>query len=146
MVNRAVSGKSDAKTGQSGARLRLRLMFDDLEGGNADESRKTAAYKAMLGPGKADLLERIGETGSIAGAGRAMGMSYQRAWMLVETMNTIFAEPLVESSRGGSAGGGAELTQAGRKVLSLYRALEQRTLEAGNAEVEAICALLKPRG
>ena len=142
MTNLKNHGESGTNTARSQPRLRLRLMFDDLHGGD----RKAAPYKAMLGPGKADLLEKIGETGSIAAAGRAMGMSYKRAWLLVETMNAIFAEPLVASSRGGSAGGGAELTQTGRKVLSLYRALENRTLEAGNAEIEAICALLKEEG
>ena len=71
-------------------RLRLRLVYP---GG------------AMLGPGKADLLEGIRETGSIAAAGRRMGMSYKRAWSLVETMNAMFAAPLVETSRGGAAGG-----------------------------------------
>lgn len=143
MMNRETGGKSGIKPGRNPARLRLRLMFDDLDTGKAGEDGKAAPYKAMLGPGKADLLEKIGETGSIAAAGRAMGMSYKRAWMLVETMNAIFAEPLVTSSRGGSAGGGAELTEAGNQVLSLYRSLEKRTLEAGNSEIEAICALLK---
>ena len=151
MTNREAGGKSSTEPGHTPARLRLRLMFDDLDAGKADEAGKSAPYKAMpykamLGPGKADLLERIGETGSIAAAGRAMGMSYKRAWMLVETMNSIFAEPLVASSRGGSAGGGAELTEAGRRVLSLYRSLEKRTLEAGGTEIEAICALLKQPG
>ena len=146
MTKHDAGGKSSANPGRIPARLRLRLMFDDVEAGKADEDGKAAPYKAMLGPGKADLLERIGETGSIAAAGRAMGMSYKRAWMLVETMNSIFAEPLVASSRGGSAGGGAELTEAGRRVLSLYRSLEKRTLEAGGDEIEAICALLKQQG
>ena len=151
MTKHDAGGKSRANPGRIPARLRLRLMFDDVEAGKAEENGKAAPYKAMpykamLGPGKADLLERIGETGSIAAAGRAMGMSYKRAWMLVETMNSIFAEPLVASSRGGSAGGGAELTEAGRRVLSLYRSLEKRTLEAGGTEIEAICALLKQPG
>ena len=151
MTKHDAGGKSRANPGRIPARLRLRLMFDDVEAGKADEAGKAAPYKAMpykamLGPGKADLLERIGETGSIAAAGRAMGMSYKRAWLLVETMNSIFAEPLVASSRGGSAGGGAELTEAGKRVLSLYRSLEKRTVEAGSDEIEAICALLKQRG
>ncbi|WP_349293822.1 LysR family transcriptional regulator [Gemmobacter sp. 24YEA27] len=70
-------------------RFFLRLYFDN----------------AMVGPGKAELLEHIRETGSISAAGRAMGMSYKRAWMLVEELNAAFASPLVASARGGSGGG-----------------------------------------
>ena len=73
-------------------RLRLRIVFGD---------------DAMLGPGKADLLEHIRDTGSIAAAGRRMDMSYKRAWMLVEEMNGAFRDPVVSSTRGGAKGGGA---------------------------------------
>lgn len=97
----------------------------------------------MLGPGKADLLERIGQTGSIAAAGRSMSMSYKRAWMLVETMNAAFREPLVESSRGGAKGGGARLTEAGAEVLSNYRKLEEIMAEAGAARIGAIQSMLR---
>ncbi|MBN2907739.1 MAG: LysR family transcriptional regulator [Rhodobacteraceae bacterium] len=108
-------------------RLRLRIVFGDL---------------ATLGPGKADLLERIRETGSIAGAGRAMEMSYKRAWNLVEEMNSAFRHALVESSRGGSRGGGACLTETGATVLAHYRALEQITATAGAERIAALTALL----
>ena len=77
-----------------------------------------------LGPGKADLLEGIAGTGSIAAAGRQMGMSYKRAWMLVEALNAMFHGPLVVSTKGGRAGGGAELTDLGRQVLAAYRRAE----------------------
>ncbi|SUZ33468.1 Molybdenum-pterin-binding protein MopA [Roseibaca ekhonensis] len=97
----------------------------------------------MLGPGKADLLERIGQTGSIAAAGRSMSMSYKRAWMLVETMNAAFREPLIESSRGGAKGGGARLTEAGAEVLSNYRKLEEIMAEAGAARIGAIQSMLR---
>lgn len=93
---------------------------------------------AMFGPGKADLLEGIARTGSIAAAGRDMKMSYKRAWMLVETMNDAFAGPLVESSRGGARGGGARLTDRGARVLKAYRALEAQATEAGRAEIGQI--------
>jgi len=73
-----------------------------------------------IGPGKAALLEAIGDTGSIAAAGRRMGMSYRRAWLLVHTMNECFQSPLVEAAKGGTAGGGAQLTTAGRDVLRHY--------------------------
>jgi|SRR5688572_20768890 len=77
-----------------------------------------------LGPGKADLLAAIAATGTIAGAARSLGMSYMRAWSLVRTMNQCFRAPLVDASRGGDAGGGAELTAAGQEVLALYRRME----------------------
>lgn len=97
----------------------------------------------MLGPGKADLLERIRETGSIAAAGRSMAMSYKRAWMLVEEMNAAFRDPLVDSTRGGARGGGAALTAAGAEVLANYRKLEEIMAEAGAARIGAIQSLLR---
>ncbi|WP_211100052.1 winged helix-turn-helix domain-containing protein [Acuticoccus kandeliae] len=98
---------------------------------------------AMLGPGKADLLEHIRETGSISAAGRRMGMSYKRAWTLVETMNTIFEEPLVDSVRGGPSGGGARLTAEGERVLAHYRSLQGRAYEAAQEDIAAIESMLK---
>ncbi len=97
---------------------------------------------AMIGPGKAELLERIGQTGSIAAAGREMGMSYKRAWMLTEALNAMFRAPLVARSRGGPGGGGAALTDLGREVLALYRAFEARVAQAGKAQLDAMRALL----
>ena len=94
--------------------------------------------KFVFGPGKADLLEAIGREGSISAAGRAMGMSYKRAWSLVEEMNIGFEAPLVESARGGAHGGGAHLTEEGRAVLADYRRLEARLVEDGAGEVAAI--------
>jgi molybdate transport system regulatory protein len=79
-----------------------------------------------MGPGKADLLEAIGREGSISGAGRAMGMSYRRAWLLVDTMNRCFAEPLVEAH----SGSGARLTPAGEAALADYLALAERAEHA----------------
>ena len=83
-----------------------------------------------MGPGKADLLEQIGESGSIAEAAAELGMSYMRAWTLIKTMERCFREPLVKVSRGGAAHGGAQLTTNGRKVLALYREMEKRSLSA----------------
>lgn len=77
-----------------------------------------------MGPGKADLLAAIMREGSIAAAGRAMGMSYRRAWLLVDEMNRSFASPLVAALPGGGAGRGARLTPLGEAVLADYRALE----------------------
>jgi molybdate transport system regulatory protein len=82
-----------------------------------------------MGPGKADLLDAIAETGSISAAGRTMRMSYRRAWMLVDTMNACFRSPLVSTEKGGSDGGGAVLTDTGWRVLRSYRALSNQVRE-----------------
>jgi molybdate transport system regulatory protein len=76
-----------------------------------------------MGPGKAMLLREIAATGSISGAARAIGMSYRRAWLLVETMNGAFRVPLVETATGGRSGGGARVTEAGQIALARYEAL-----------------------
>ncbi|MGQ7791223.1 winged helix-turn-helix domain-containing protein [Faunimonas sp. B44] len=96
-----------------------------------------------LGPGKADILEAIGETGSIAAAGRRMGMSYKRAWLLVQTMNSCFREPLVQSARGGKERGGAVLTETGAAVLSSYRRMEALTEGAIRSEMDALRRMLR---
>lgn len=108
-------------------RLRLRILFGD----------------AMLGPGKAELLERIRDTGSIAAAGRQMDMSYKRAWLLVEEMNAAFQAPLVTSTRGGPGGGGAGLTEAGAEVLRLYHAIVEAAERATGDEIGALEAMLR---
>lgn len=104
--------------------------------------RVILAPDVMLGPGKADLLEGIRETGSIAAAGRRMGMSYKRAWTLIGTLNAGFAEPLVEATRGGRSHGGARLTALGQEVLDTYRTLEGRAADATRAETAALRARL----
>jgi molybdate transport system regulatory protein len=104
--------------------------------------RIVLAPDVVIGPGKADLLEGIRDTGSIAGAGRRMGMSYKRAWYLVETMNRYFAGPLVTASKGGRRGGGAALTELGEQVLKSYRRMEQRTHRAIERELDRLRALL----
>ena len=84
----------------------------------------------LLGSGKADLLAGIAETGSIAAASRRMGMSYKRAWYLIDTLNGYFPAPLVTSSKGGRTGGGAALTEQGRMVLGVFRRLERNAAAA----------------
>ena len=96
-----------------------------------------------FGRGKADLLQFIDEAGSISAAGRRMSMSYRRAWALVDEMNTTFTEPLVDSARGGSGGGGASLTEKGRAVLAHYRALEIILRETGAPHLDALKASLR---
>ena len=108
-------------------RIRLRMYLD---GGG------------MFGPGKADLLEHIAERGSIAAAGRQLGMSYKRAWSLVEAMNAMFKAPLVESTRGGAGHGGARLTKEGVRVLSLYRGIEEKTRSGAAQEFRAFERML----
>lgn len=95
-----------------------------------------------IGPGKADLLEGIKETGSIAAAGRRMGMSYKRAWLLVETMNSCFRTPVVSTSRGGRSRGGASLTPTGETVLAGYRRMEALADKAIAKEMAKLRAVL----
>ena len=79
-----------------------------------------------MGPGKADLLDAIAREGSISAAGRVMGMSYRRAWLLVDTMNRCFCAPLVETHPGGGTQAGAKLTAEGRDALAAFRALSEQ--------------------
>jgi len=96
-----------------------------------------------FGPGKADLLELIAETGSIGKAASRMKMSYMRAWTLVQTMNRCFKQPLVAATHGGEGGGGAELTETGRHILALYRELETKTAAATRATAKKILSQLE---
>lgn len=98
--------------------------------------------KAYVGPGRADLLEGIARTGSISAAGKEMGMSYKRAWSLVQALNEGFGKPLVETARGGAAQGGASLTPLGEEVLARYRAMEKATEAAIANDVEALRAVV----
>ena len=100
--------------------------------------RVTLSETAYIGPGRADLLELIASTGSISAAGKAMGMSYKRAWSLVQALNEGFGVHLVESSRGGAAQGGAHLSEAGRVVLAHYRAMQDKTRAAIAEDVAAL--------
>jgi molybdate transport system regulatory protein len=106
--------------------------------------RVTIAGDFYLGPGRADLMELIAETGSIAAAGKRMGMSYKRAWELVQALNAGFGQPLVETSRGGSAQGGARLTAAGTEVLARYRQMQAKATAAIAEDLAALVPLLRP--
>jgi molybdate transport system regulatory protein len=97
-----------------------------------------------VGPGKIRLLELIDETGSISAAGRAMAMSYRRAWLLIESLNTSFREPVVDTRAGGRAGGGARLTAFGKDLVLRYRTLERDAARAVDPEVDALAAALAP--
>lgn len=91
-----------------------------------------------IGPGKIELLEKIADLGSISAAGRAMGMSYRRAWELVEETNQIFGKPVATRQIGGKHGGGAQLTPLGLALVSRFRAIEATVAEATRAHVAAL--------
>jgi molybdate transport system regulatory protein len=97
-----------------------------------------------IGPGKADLLDAIDREGSISAAGRALGMSYRRTWLLVDSMNRCWAERLVDTTPGGGQGSGARVTPFGKQVLASYRAVESSILAAADTEAFAtLTALLR---
>jgi molybdate transport system regulatory protein len=109
------------------ARLTLRIDLGD---------------ERAIGPGKIRLLEAIRDTGSITQAGIALGMSYRRAWLLVDDMNNCFREPVIAAQAGGSHGGGAALTPFGTRLIDQYRAIEAEAHAATAArlgELEAAC-------
>ncbi|MEO5373767.1 MAG: LysR family transcriptional regulator [Alphaproteobacteria bacterium] len=96
-----------------------------------------------LGPGKAALLEAIDRTGSISAAARGLGMSYRRAWLLVDSMNKGFREDLVIAATGGAGGGGARVTPAGHDVLRRFRDMEAKATRSIEAELAEFASLLK---
>lgn len=96
-----------------------------------------------MGPGKADLLDAIIREGSISAAGRDMGISYRRVWLMIDTMNNGFKEPIVALARGGKHGGGACVTPFGLDVLKRYRAMQKETQAMAQKHFEAIKPLLK---
>lgn len=95
-----------------------------------------------VGPGKVDLLEAIDAAGSITAAARSLGMSYRRAWLLVDTMNRCFRAPVVEAGAGGKRGGGARLTRLGSEVVKRYRRIERNAARAGAADIRALARKL----
>ncbi|MCZ8150511.1 MAG: LysR family transcriptional regulator [Roseomonas sp.] len=97
-----------------------------------------------FGPGKAELLEAIRDTGSIAAGGRRMGMSYQRAWDLVAAMNAHFREPVVAAAKGGARGGGTALTPFGVEILAAYREIEALAAEATAERLDWLRRQLAP--
>jgi molybdate transport system regulatory protein len=98
-----------------------------------------------LGPGKVELIARIQQTGSISAAARAMGMSYRRAWQLVESLNHAFTQPVVTTAVGGARGGGATVTPFGRRLVSRYRAMQRTASAAIATELRRFESLLRPR-
>ena len=118
-----------AKTA-SGVRLKIqaRLLLDE---------------EIAFGPGKADLLDAIEASGSISAAGKQMGMSYRRAWLLVDAMYRCFQQPLVETVTGGAHGGGARLTTTGKEILQAYRHLQADTRHLAEQHIATFKPLLR---
>ena len=112
------------------ARLTLRIDLSD---------------QGAIGPGKIRLLELVGESGSISAAGRAMKMSYRRAWMLIDELNRCFRSPVVETQLGGARGGGAALTRLGHDLIARYRMIERAATKASAADLAALDAAQAPR-
>lgn len=96
----------------------------------------------VIGPGKISLLEAIGATGSISAAARELGMSYRRAWGLVNEMNLGLVHPVVDAAAGGSHGGGAVLTATANEIIELYRAIEAKAARAAARELAALTNLI----
>ncbi len=95
-----------------------------------------------LGPGKAELLARVSEHGSISAAGAAMGMSYRRAWLLIDEINRMFREPSVITRHGGKAGGGAELTAFGADLLARCQRMEAAARAAIDSDLAYLAGML----
>jgi molybdate transport system regulatory protein len=99
---------------------------------------------SAVGPGKIRLLELIRDTGSISAAGRAMKMSYRRAWLLVEELNHLFREPVATTKMGGRAGGGAALTPFGLSLVRRYRDMEEAAHAALSQDLSALHEAARP--
>ncbi len=127
------SGKPKAAKGvrkDGSAKPQIRILF-----------RKAIA----MGPGKADLLNAIERTGSISAAARSLGMSYRRAWLLVDTMNQCFKSPVVETLTGGQRGGGAHVTELGHDVLKRYLAMDAKAAASVRKDLSAFMRLMAGR-
>ena len=99
---------------------------------------------ARIGPGKAALLESIRATGSISAAARAMGMSYKRAWLLLDSLNVAFKPTVVTTAQGGPGGGGARLTDFGHELLERYRRMEEQAQAAFDEDLARLQQVARP--
>ena len=102
--------------------------------------------KQSIGPGKMRLLDAIAETGSISSAGRTLGMSYRRAWMLIDDLNSSFRRKVVSTTLGGKEGGGAKLTPFGQELVKRYRAIEASATKATRSHVAFLARAMSPDG
>lgn len=120
-------------TGGKAARLKLKAQI-------------YLGEQIAIGPGKADLLEAVRDTGSIAAAGRRLGINYRRTRDMIDTLNRCWGAPVVETERGGSSGGGSRLTPRGNELLAAYRALEAALEQAAEGPAAALMAILEEAG
>lgn len=104
--------------------------------------RVNIGEQIAIGPGKIALLEALAEQGSITAAAKSLDMSYRRAWLLIDELNRSLAEPAVASATGGQRGGGSELTDAGRRLIELYRGVEAQALKACATDIKKLMKLL----
>lgn len=128
-MSAAPAASAPRRPGGPGVRLRLRITFDD--------------GVVAIGPGKVDLLEAVAAHGSIAAAARSLGMSYRRAWLLLDAMNQALKSPAIATAQGGERGGGARLTPTGEAVLRHYRQFEADALAAGAPQLQSLLSLLR---
>jgi molybdate transport system regulatory protein len=127
----------------------LPLAADAVRGGQMGSVRLTVRLDfrsgEAVGPGKIRLLETIAQTGSISRAGRALGMSYRRSWLLIDDLNRSFREPVITTRPGGTRGGGAELTPFGFDLIKKYRAIETKATAAAKRQLDDLEVLLRQR-
>jgi len=115
------------RAGEPVVRFRMRITVGDV---------------IAIGPGKVELLEAVERTGSITAAARSLDMSYRRAWILLDTLNRSLREPVVDSARGGEQGGGSALTETGRRLIDLYRQIENGAASACRRDIERLVGML----
>ena len=98
-----------------------------------------------IGPGKIALLRAVGEERSISGAARALGMSYRRAWLLIDALNRSFGAPVVETHVGGRRQGGARLTPLGAELIARYADIERRANQSAGTALTSLSKLRRRR-
>ncbi|HEY1131905.1 MAG TPA: ModE family transcriptional regulator [Roseateles sp.] len=125
----SVAEKSASRTSADRPQFRLRM-------------RVTVGEAIAVGPGKVALLEAVEAHRSISAAAKALGMSYRRAWLLVDELNRSLKEPAVTAAAGGVHGGGTELTDVGRQLIVLYRRIEERAMSACEEDIRRLTALV----
>lgn len=125
------SPKLPRRTASRAPRAQLRLRV-----------RVTRGDEVAIGPGKIELLEAIRTQGSITTAAKHIGMSYRRAWLLLDEMNRLLRDPVTASAQGGAQGGGSALTPAGEALVRTYRELEQQAEAVCAAQIDALLAMV----
>lgn len=125
---------TSVKTKQAASRSRAEVRF---------RMRIRSGDTVALGPGKVDLLEAVQEHGSISAAARSLGMSYRRAWLLIDELNRSLKSPATISEQGGPSGGGCALTPVGENIVRLYREVESEAQAACAAQIAALTKLIR---